>query len=126
MDKKIIFLTVGVFFWIGAAILMHWLGPYVFNAGILHAVFWLINFLAPAFLLPLIANATGRSKHDMLAPTCLMALPAMFLDSLAITADAMNLTHIYANTSLLAAYSGGFLLFAFWSFFFWAIIWHRR
>jgi hypothetical protein len=61
----------------------------------------------------------------MLAPVAIMAMPAMVMDGLAVTTDALGFTHIYVNDPLLAAYTGGFLLFAFWSLFFFALMWHR-
>lgn len=125
MDKRGTFFIIGIIFWIVAAGLMHYLGPLVFDGGLLHIVFWIANFAFAAGAIILIAKLTGRTKHDMLAPVALIAMPAMVLDGLSITLDAQGLTHIYADTPLLAAYSGGFLLFAFWSFFFFALIWHK-
>jgi len=88
-------------------------------------VFWIANFFFPILAIPVIARFTGRTKHDMLAPTVLIALPAMTLDGLAITLDTLGKTHIYADTAVLAGYTGGFLLFAFASFFFCAVRWHK-
>ena len=125
MDRKYTFLSVGVIFWLVAAIIMHVLVPRVFDGGSVHIAFWVINFFFPLLALPLLAKATGRSRHEMLIPTVLLALPAMTLDSLAITFDTLGHTHIYANTPALSGFTGGFLLFAFASFFFWALIWHQ-
>lgn len=125
MDKRGTFLIIGIIFWIVAAGLMHYLGPLVLDGGLLHILFWIANFAFAAIAVMLIAKWTGRTKHDMLAPVAIMAMPAMLMDGLAVTTDAMGLTHIYANDPLLAAYTGGFLLFAFWSFFFFALIWHK-
>lgn len=125
MDKRGTFLIIGIIFWIVAAGLMHYLGPIFLDGALLHILFWIANFAFAAVSIILIAKATGRTKHDMLVPVTIMAMPAMIMDGLSITADAHGLTHVYANTPLLAAYSGGFLLFAFWSFFFFALVWHR-
>ncbi len=125
MDRKATFISLGIFLWAAAALLMHFVGPVVFDGGLIHILFWIANFFVPVLFLPLIAKLTGRTKHDMLAPTALMAAPAMTLDGISTTLDAMGHTHIYANTTQLSAYTGGFLLFAFASFFVWAMIWHR-
>ena len=125
MDKRLTFLIIGVLFWIAAALLMKVVGPLVFDGGVLHVLFWIVNFVFGAVSVAVIARLTGRTKHDMLVPVAIMAMPAMLMDGLAVTSDAMGLTHIYANTPQLAAYSGGFLLFAFWSFFFFALLWHK-
>jgi hypothetical protein len=125
MDRKTTFIGIGFVFWLSAAVLMHFLGPLVFDGGIIHGLWWLANFGFGAVAIILIARLTGRTKHDMLVPTALMAMPAMLLDGVAVTLDARGLTHVYADQPLIAAYTGGFLLFAFWSFFFFALIWHR-
>lgn len=116
---------IGIVFWIVAASAMHFIGPKVFDGSEVHALFWVANFGLPVLVIPMFAKMTGRTKHDMLAPTALIALPAMLLDGLAVTFDTMGKTHIYADTALLSAYTGGFLLFAFMSFFFWALVWHE-
>lgn len=125
MDRKFTFIFAGVIFWASAAALMHYLGPLVFDGGTLHIIFWIANFFVPIPVIMLFARLTGRTKHDMLAPTALVALPAMTLDGISITLDTIGQTHIYAETPELAGVTGGFLLFAFASFFFWALIWHR-
>lgn len=125
MDKHGTFLITGIVFWITAAVLMHYLGPFVLDGGLLHAIFWAANFVFGAVAVIMIAKWTGRTKHDMLVPAVIMAMPAMLMDGIAVTADARGWTHIYADTPVLAAYTGGFLLFAFWSVFFFALIWHR-
>lgn len=125
MDRKFTFIFIGIVFWAGAAAFMHFVGPLVFDGGVFHIGFWIVNFFFPVIAIPLIAKITGRTKQDMLIPTILVAIPAMILDGLSVTLDAMGKTHIYADNALLAAYTGGFLLFAFVSFFVWALIWHR-
>lgn len=125
MDKKLFFILFGIAFWASAAVLMHFVGPLVFDGGWMHIGWWIANFFLPLPIIPLIAKATGRTKHDMVVPTALIALPAMALDGLSVTLDALGKTHIYANTPELSALTGGFLLFAFASFFFWALIWHK-
>ena len=125
MDRKFTFVAIGAVFWLLAAILMKYLGPVVFDGGLIHALWFVANFAFGAISLVVIAKLTGRTKHDMLAPTAIMAMPAMLMDGLAVTTDARGWSHVYADTPQLAAYSGGFLLFAFWSFFFFALMWHR-
>jgi hypothetical protein len=126
MDRKLTFILIGIAFWLSAAALMHYIGPYVFDGGLMQILFWVANFVLPAAALPVIARLTNRTKHQMLAPIVLIALPAMTLDGLAITFDTLGQTHIYANTTSLAGLTGGFLLFAFASFFFWALVWHKE
>jgi len=126
MDRKKTFVSIGIIFWLIAAMFMHFIGPFVFDGGLLHMVFWIVNFFLPVLLLPLFAKLTKRSKHQILIPTVLICIPAMILDALSITFDTLGKTHIYANTALLGGVSGGFLLFAFASFLFWALIWHKE
>lgn len=125
MDRKFTFILIGIIFWASAAWLMHYIGPTVFDGGGLHVGFWIANFLVPVGVLPLIARLTGRTKHKMVIPTALVAVPALTLDGLAVTFDTLGHSYIYADTPALAGVTGGFLLFAFASFFFWALIWHR-
>lgn len=125
MDRKFTFILIGLAFWLSAAALMHYISPYVFDGGLMQILFWIANFALPAAALPVIARLTNRTKHQMLTPIALIALPAMILDGLAITFDTLGQTHIYANTASLAGLTGGFLLFAFASFFFWALVWHK-
>lgn len=126
MDRKLTFVMIGLVFWVTAAALMHFLGPHVFDGGLIQIIFWIANFFFPALALPLIARLTARAKHEMVGPTALIALPAMTLDGLAISFDTLGKTHIYADTPALAGLTGGFLLFAFASFFFWALFWHTE
>ena len=124
MNKRNLLLG-GVALWVLGAVIMHFVGPLVFNGGLLHIIFWISNFLAPVSVLPLIAKRLGRTKHQMFAPTAVMLLPVMMLDGLAITSDTFGWTQIYAGDPTLAGLTGGFLLFASGSFFFWALVWHR-
>ena len=125
MDRKFTFILTGIIFWASAAVLMHYLAPVVFDVGSLHIIFWIANFFVPVPVIILLARLTGRTKHEMLAPIALLALPAMTLDGVSITFDTMGKTHVYASTPELSGLTGGFLLFAFASFFFWALLWHR-
>lgn len=115
----------GIALWLLGAVIMHFVGPYVFTGGLLHIVFWISNFLAPVSVLPLIAKRIERAKHQMFEPKAIMLLPVMMLDGLAITSDTFGWTQIYASDPKLAGLTGGFLLFASASFFFWALVWHR-
>ena len=126
MKSKANLILSGVALWAAAAALMHFIGPYLFNGGLPHIVFWISNFLAPISVIPLIAKWIGRTKQNMLEPITLILLPAMTLDGFAITFDTLGVTHIYASEPTLAGLTGGFLLFAFASFFFWALIWHKE
>ena len=125
MDRKLTFVAIGAIFWLLAAILMHFIGPYVLDGGLVHVGWWVANFVFGAIALIAIARMTGRTRHDMLVPTAIMAMPAMLIDGVAVTLDAKGATFVYADTPQLAAYTGGFLLFAFWSFFFFALLWHQ-
>lgn len=125
MDRKFTFIVLGVVIWLAGVIMIRLLHPYVYGDPVLHALFFALNFaIVPLGLIP-IAKFTGRTKHDMLAPVAIMAMPSMLMDSLSVTFDSAGVSHIYADTPLAAAYSGGILLFAFWGFFFFALLWHR-
>ena len=67
------------------------------------------------------ARLTGRTRHDMLVPTVIMAMPALLMDGLVISFAP----DIYGDTDAELRAAGGLLLFAFWSFFFFALFWHR-
>ena len=125
MTNKTNLILGGVALWALGAVIIHFIGPHIFNGGPLHIVFWISNFIAPVSVLPLIAKRIGRTKHQMLEPTAIMLFPAMTLDGLSITFDTFGWTHIYASDPKLAGLTGGFLLFAAASFFFWALVWHR-
>lgn len=125
MTNKISLIWGGVALWALGAVIIHFVGPFFFRGGLFHVVFWISNFLAPLSVLPLIAKRLGRTKHEMLEPTAIMLLPAMTLDGLSITFDTFGWTNIYASDPKLAGLTGGFLLFAAASFFFWALVWHR-
>ena len=125
MDRKLTFVAIGAIFWLLAAILMKYLGPIVFDGGLIHILWFVANFAFGAVAVVAIAKLTGRTRHDMLVPTAIMAMPVMIMDGLSVTLDARGLKHIYADTPLVAAYTGGFLLFAIWSFIFFALMWHR-
>jgi cellobiose-specific phosphotransferase system component IIC len=84
-----------------------------------------MNFAFGAITVAVVARLTSRSRHAMLVPTTIIAMVAMLMDSLAVTLDTAGYTYIYANTVEHAAYAGGTLLFAFWSAFFFALLWHR-
>lgn len=126
MDKKFTFITIGLFFWAVAAVVMHYIAPFVFDAGAVHIGFWALNFLFPVVAIPVLARVTGRTRHQMLIPIALIVLPAMTLDGLAVTFDTLGITRVYADNPELAGLTGGFLLFAFASFIFWALVWQRN
>ena len=125
MDRKLTFVVIGIVFWIFGAVFIRYLGPTIFADPTLHALFFVANFAIGAVAVILFAKLTGRSRHEMLAPVAIIAMPAMLMDGLAVTTDTMGLTYIYADTARGAALAGGALLFAFWSAFFFALMWHR-
>ena len=121
MDRTLTFLLIGGVFWgIGAA-LIKLLAPWVFASTLSVALFFGLNFLIAAATIPLFARLTGRTKHDMLMPTVLMAMAAMLLDGLALS----FVPWIYPEDMTARMHTGAALLFAFWSFFFFALLWHR-
>lgn len=126
MDRKFTFIIFGIIVWLGGVVLIRVLHPFMYGDVFLHSLLLFIGFLtAPLTLIP-VAKLTGRTKHDMLVPTAIMAMPSMLMDALATTFDAAGLSHIYANTPQASAYSAGVLLLAFWGFFFFALLWHRE
>lgn len=115
------FLVIGGLFYGFGVAAIKLLGPFFWDSAGLRAAFLLINFAIAAITLPLFARMTGRTRHDMLVPTVVMALAAMLMDGLTLSFAPQ----LYAATSEGQAYSGGLLLFAFWGFFFFALLWHR-
>ena len=126
MDKRGTFVIYGIIFWIFGAVFIHYLGPAIFSNPVLHILFFVANFAIGAIAVGLFARMTGRKRHQMLVPVTIIAMPAMLMDGLAVTLDTKGITNIYSNTPVFAAYAGGALLFAFWSAFFFALLWHRE
>ncbi|MEM9600806.1 MAG: hypothetical protein AAF926_07265 [Pseudomonadota bacterium] len=125
MDKRWTFVIYGVIFWILGVVMIRLLHPFFYGDLGMHIVFLLIAIaIAPPTLI-IAAKLSGRTKHDMLVPTVIMAMPAMIMDGLSVTFDAMGKTHIYADNPLHSAYAGGVLLVAFWAVLFFALLWHR-
>lgn len=125
MDRKWLWIGVGIAFWVVGALALHALAPVMFDGGARHALLFALNFaLAPASLW-LLGKLFRQPLHRMLVPVALMAMPAMLMDGVAVTLDIAGATRIYSGVPTLAGYSGGLLLFAFWGFFFWALLWHR-
>lgn len=121
VDRKLTFLLIGgVFYGVGVA-LIKILGPFFWDSATLRALFLLINFLIAPVSLLAFAKMTGRTKHDMLVPTVIMTLAAMVMDGLTLS----FIPQLYAVPPQHQAYAGGLLLVAFWSFFFFALLWHR-
>ena len=121
MDRKITFILIGgIFYGFGVAAIKL-LGPVFWDSAALRAVFLLVNIAIAAVTLPLFAHMTGRTKHDMLMPTTIMALAAMVMDGLTLSFAPQ----LYAQAPQHQAYAGGLLLVAFWGFFFFALLWHR-
>lgn len=126
MDRKLTFVIYGIIVWLAGVVLIRVFHPYMYGDILLHSLFLAVGILsAPLTLIP-IARLTGRTKHDMLVPTVIMAMPAMVMDGLATTFDAAGVTHVYADTALDSAYSAGLLLIVFWAFFVFALYWHRE
>lgn len=126
MDRKFTFILFGIILWLAGVVMIRLLHPIIFGDPLLHSLLFVFAFLlAPLTLIPA-AKITGRTKHDMLVPSAIMAMPSMLMDGLATTLDAAGKTYIYADTPVDAAWSGGLLLVAFWSIFFFALMWHRE
>ena len=126
MANTRLFIGLGIAIWLVGVVLIRLLGPYVFDAGWLHILFFGANFIFGAITVWAFAAIAGLSRHRMLVPTTVVAMVAMLLDGVAVTLDTAGVTHIYADTAEHAAYAGGLLLFAFWSAFFFALLWHRE
>ena len=121
MDRKLTFILIGgIFYGFGVAAIKL-LGPLFWDSAALRAAFLLINIAIAAVTLPIFARMTGRTKHDMLMPTTIMALAAMVMDGLTLSFAPT----LYADLPQHQAYAGGLLLVAFWGFFFFALLWHR-
>ena len=121
MDRKWTFVAIGALFWAFGAMAIDWLDPVLFDGGAMQALFLLLNFALAGVSLPLFARLTGRTRHDMLVPTAIMAMPALLMDGLAVS----FVPGLYGDTDAELCAAGGLLLFAFWSFFFFALLWHR-
>lgn len=100
MDRKFTFVIIGIIIWLVGIPLIRLLHPYLYGEFIPHALFLLFAIItAPLTLIP-VAKLTGRTKHDMLVPTAIMAMPSMFMDGLSTTLDAAGVTYIYADTAI--------------------------
>jgi len=120
MDKKWLFMGVGLAAWVTGLFVIKFWGATLYDGGIKQISFLAANFIVPLLALPLLAKLTGRTKHDMLAPSALIAMPAMFMDSVAV-----GFTDWYSALDADRAATGSTLLFAFWALFFFALLWHR-
>ena len=125
MSDRVKFVLFGIVFWIAGVVMIRPLHPFFYGDLLMHLVFLLIGILIAPPTLIIAAKLSGRTKHQMLVPTAMMAMPAMIMDGLSVTFDAMGKTHIYADTPLYSAYAGGVLLVAFWAVFFFALLWHK-
>ena len=125
MSDSVKFVLFGIVFWIAGVVMIRVLHPFFYGDLLMHLVFLLIGILIAPPTLIMAAKLSGRTKHQMLVPTAMMAMPAMIMDGLSVTFDAMGKTHIYADTPLYSAYAGGVLLVAFWAVFFFALLWHK-
>ncbi|MEL6686597.1 MAG: hypothetical protein AAFP97_03140 [Pseudomonadota bacterium] len=126
MSDKIKFVLFGIVFWISGVIMIRLLHPFFYGDLLMHILFLVIAIgIAPPTLI-IAAKLSGRTKDQMLVPTVIMAMPAMVMDGLSVTFDAMGKTHIYANNPLHSAYAGGVLLVAFWAVLFFALLWHKE
>ncbi|WP_298913781.1 hypothetical protein [uncultured Algimonas sp.] len=126
MDRKLTFIVYGIIVWLIGVALIRFLHPIAYPNLALHLLMLAVAVLAAPPTLIAIARLTGRTRHDMLVPMAIMAMPSMMMDGLAITFDAMGVSHIYAETPLYSAYSGGVLLVAFWALFLFSLLWHRK
>lgn len=126
MDKKWTFIVFGIIFWISGVILIRLLHPFFYGDLLMHVLFLAIAIaIAPPTVI-IAAKLSGRTKHDMLVPIVIMSMPAMIMDGLSVTFDAMGKTHIYADNPLHSAYAGGVLLVAFWAVLFFALLCHEK
>lgn len=125
MSDRLKFVLFGIVFWIAGVVMIRVLHPFFYGDLLTHLVFLGIGILIAPPTLIIAAKLSGRTKHQMLVPTVIMAMPAMIMDGLSVTFDAMGVTHIYADTPLYSAYAGGVLLVAFWAVFFFALLWHK-
>ena len=125
MSDRVKFVLFGIVFWIAGVEMIRLLHPLFYGDLLMHLVFLLIGILIAPPTLIIAAKLSGRTKHQMLVPTAMMAMPAMIMDGLSVTFDAMGKTHIYADTPLYSAYAVGVLLVAFWAVFFFALLWHK-
>ena len=121
MDRIFTYLLIGGLFYGFGVAAIKLLGPFFWDTALMRFVFIALNFLIAAVSLPIFARMTGRGKHDMLLPTIIMALAAMIMDGLTLS----FVPQLYAETPQHQAYAGGLLLTAFWSFFFFALLWHK-
>ena len=121
MDRKLTFLLFGGIFWGVGAAAIKFLAPWLFLSTVTIAGFFALNFVLAWLTIPLFAKLTGRTKHDMLVPTVIMALAAMVLDAVALS----FVPWIYPADMAARMHTGAALLFAFWGFFFFALLWHR-
>ena len=126
MDRRLTFMAFGVVLWLVGVIVIRVAGPWFFDAGWRHVLFFALNFVVGGATVALVARMTGRTRQAMVVPTVIIAMVAMLLDGLAVTLDAAGITHIYADTPRMAAYAGGLLLFAFWSALAFALYWHQE
>ena len=125
MSNRVVYMLIGVGLWVGGVLAIHHLGPFFFDAGVKHVLWFALNFAVGALTILAVAKLTGVSRHAMVIPSLVIAMVAMLLDGIVVTLDAAGYTSIYADTPLGAAYAGGTLLFAFWSALFFALLWHR-
>ena len=121
MDKPFTFLLIGGLFYGFGVAAIKLLGPLFWDTAGVRAVFIALNIAIAALTTPLFARLTGRTRHDMLVPTVIMALAAMIMDGLTLSFAPT----LYATAPQDQAYAGGLLLSAFWGFFFFALLWHR-
>lgn len=126
MDKRWTFVIYGIIFWVLGVVMIRLLHPFFYGDLLIHLLFLAIAIASAPPTLIIAAKMSGRTKHDMLVPTVIMAMPAMIMDGLSVTFDAMGATHIYADNALHSAYSGGVLLVAFWAVLFFALLWHKQ
>ena len=121
MDKTFTYIIIGGLFYGFGVAAIKLLGPLFWDTAFMRFVFIALNFAVAALTLPVFARMTGRTKHDMLVPTVIMALAAMIMDGLTLS----FVPTLYAIEPQHQAYAGGLLLTAFWGFFFFALLWHR-
>lgn len=126
MEKKLTLVIFGIIFWVIGVVMIRVLHPFFYGNVLTHLLFLGLAIIIAPPTVWIVAKLTGRTKHDMVLPSIIMAMPAMVMDGLSVTFDAMGKTHIYADNALHSAYAGGLLLVAFWAVLFFALLWHRE
>ena len=66
MAHKWVCMGLGVVFWLAGVAVIKLAGPWFFDAGCRHALFFALNFAAGAVAVLGVAPLLGRGRHEML------------------------------------------------------------